>query len=70
MRASQKVSYGDLGRTSKWTGPISHGTSRSHEILGVMLDDLSIVQTKCEERKEEKGDAKETSSFGRTTIDG
>ena len=26
-------------RLSKWTGPISHGTLRSHAILSVMLED-------------------------------
>ena len=33
-------------RSSKWTGPISHGTLGSHVILGVMLEDLSIVQVR------------------------
>ena len=49
---------------SKWTGPISHGTFRSHVILGVMLEDLSIVQAR--EKRKRKEQVKEISSFNRT----
>ena len=50
---------------SKWTKLISHGTLRSHVILGVMLDDLSLVQEKRKRRKGAAGE-KERIVFDRT----
>ena len=49
--------------SSKWTRLIGHGTLRSHEILGVMLNDLSIVQGK---NKRKIADRRKISSFSQT----
>ena len=41
MRARMLVSYKQV-QSGKWTGPTSHETLRSHEVLGVMPRDFGL----------------------------
>ena len=53
MRAKQRIPYGDLSRASG-PGRSVMGPFRSHVILGVMPEDLSIVQVKEKEKEQSK----------------
>ena len=56
MRMKISVSYKSW--SGKWTRPTSHGTLRSHEVLGVMRHDpgleLSYKQVERRKRSKEK----------------
>ena len=51
MHVRTLVSY-KTSPVGKWTGPTSHGTLRSHEVLSVMLCDLGLKISYMQVNKE------------------